>query len=702
MYGAAEGPGSKRPDIGATTSWRWPRAPRPRVWARCTSRPNKWRASRGWRSSTAAVEQRRAGRPSGPLRTTRYSRACYARPAMPELRSTSDRLELALACAAISRGLRSILLLDASEATLLRAVNVLARLIRELTGREAIPVPVASAAGEDDLWNRPRLLADDTGYGLLDGLGPLALSGDERQVPVLVVRDLARLELPAARGLLLVLDCDVAHLERNGASRTWRPDAFCVAACDRQHAAGVSAHLLDRFALRLKGVFPLESRDRSAAIVRWLDATDIEPPAHHAAWAAPTPPWPRVTQPALDHVLHYLATRASNRRAIALARLAVAVARLETPGGAVLQAHVDRAAELMGLRAPLASAPAPDAPADEAAASTPEISADANEERPATIVSADTGDHGVGVGPGTRSIDVPAAEAFPASELTASAVSDPYPEDAAGGEHMLALLKDVPTRFRSRSVPRGRVVGIQQTRTAHDLALLATLLTAAKWQPYRAQHCADPGDGGMSLWPTDLRTYRRAPDPEHVLALLLDFTCLEGWDWPALLLAHLRWAYARRAAICLVRVGAADAHPDTRADRLITRNLLDPRLDRALDASSGHATPLAHGLQLAGQTLRHGIHHGQGVVRHARLVVATDGRGNVPLHLGPDLTVQRAVERAGIEDALVEARKIRALSAVETVVLDPQPALYPRLVADLAQALGAAVVRDERGRKDYS
>ena len=177
--------------------------------------------------------------------------------------------------------------------------------------------------------------------------------------------------------------------------------------------------------------------------------------------------------------------------------------------------------------------------------------------------------------------------------------------------------------------------------------------------------------------------------------LVLDFTCLDDWDWLALLLPHLRWAYVGRAAVALVRVGAADAREAMRADRLVARNLLDPRLDRALDAGAGNATPLAHGLQLARHTLRQGIQHGQGMIREARLVVATDGRGNVPLPLhSRDLAApQEGVGRAGVDDAHDEARKIRALPAIECVVLDPQPQLYPRLVTDLAAALGATIMR---------
>ena len=240
-------------------------------------------------------------------------------------------------------------------------------------------------------------------------------------------------------------------------------------------------------------------------------------------------------------------------------------------------------------------------------------------------------------------------------------------------------------------MPRGPIVGVQRAREARDLALLSTLLEAAKWQGYREQESgsADPR-GRLILWPSDLRSYRRTAQPETLLALVLDFTCIDGWR--RLLIPHLRWAYAKRASVCLVRVGASDAQQYTRADRLLARTLLDPRVDRALQAGPGSATPLAHGLALVAQTLRHGMHHGQGIVRQARLVVATDGRGNVPMHLRPDGEVDAAGTHAALTDALTEAKKIARLSAVTSVVLDAGPVLYRHLITDLAEALGAAVM----------
>ena len=57
--------------------------------------------------------------------------------------------ELALACAAISPGLRTVLVLNADERTLQFAADILARYVRDLTGRTTVTVAVPSASDED-------------------------------------------------------------------------------------------------------------------------------------------------------------------------------------------------------------------------------------------------------------------------------------------------------------------------------------------------------------------------------------------------------------------------------------------------------------------------------------------------------------------------------------------------------------------------
>jgi magnesium chelatase subunit D len=159
------------------------------------------------------------------------------------------------------------------------------------------------------------------------------------------------------------------------------------------------------------------------------------------------------------------------------------------------------------------------------------------------------------------------------------------------------------------------------------------------------------------------------------------------------LLPYLQWAYVERANVCLIQVGAADAQDELRAEKREADNILVPRIRNRLEVNWGRATPLAHGLDLALQTLRHRLQHGRSTVQKAVLVVVTDGRGNVPLAASRAGKVTPPVGRQGIEDAMAVAQQIAALKGVEAVVLNPQPKHYGDLPVELAQALGAKIAK---------
>jgi magnesium chelatase subunit D len=624
------------------------------------------------------------------------------------------RLVQGLAAAALTPKLRSILLFNADGEMLSGIAELLRRLLNAATGREVTPVRLGGSPSEDDLWVTPRL-AFRAGRPVVENDPGLLLTAEHSGLPLIVVPDLAVLGLPVARGLVAVLGADTASLERHGTSWTWQPDACWLAACDRAATGRVSPHLIDRFALRLDASQRITDQQRVAIIQRWLDRgstvlevddTVIAKMLHRLRDHSGE--WPEVAGEALARVFDFLPTNDSvgHRREITLVRLAVALARLQTPHGQVTANHVTQAAELIGL----ATTTPPKAQLRQ---TTEESAAGASKGDPtrSPIPSTTTGTAskvaaspmGAGLTADEELVfESDAAETLDEAMLP-NVSRDPYPEDHAPIERDASALKLASPRRGAATIPRGPIIGVQPTRTTQDLALLATVLTAAKWQPYRRAQATSalgalptPPDAWMQLWPTDLRSYRRAPIPEQLLALLVDYTCLAGWDWSTSLLSHLRWAYVERAGVCLVRVGAADSRVDVRADRLATRNVLDPRLDTMLVAGPGRATPLAHGLFLVLQALRHGLQHGQGVVRRARLVVITDARGNVPLRLGPDLQMIGPVGVGGIEDTISVAREIRALPTVETVLVDPKPEFYPNLVGSLALALGATVEQGHR------
>jgi magnesium chelatase subunit D len=216
-------------------------------------------------------------------------------------------------------------------------------------------------------------------------------------------------------------------------------------------------------------------------------------------------------------------------------------------------------------------------------------------------------------------------------------------------------------------------------------------LEAAKFQPIRQQSAAN-GNRRLVLSPTDLHCYRRAPVAEQMLMLVLDRTCLRDCNWQEELLPYLSWAYVERASVCLIQVGAVDARHELRAERVMAQSILVPRISAEIEAGRGKATPLAHGLDLALQTLRHALQHGRSTVQQAVLVVISDGRGNVPLEASLLDRIAPPVGRKGVEDALQVAERIRGLDGVKAVLLNPQPKQYADFPLELAEAIGATVV----------
>ena len=198
---------------------------------------------------------------------------------------------------------------------------------------------------------------------------------------------------------------------------------------------------------------------------------------------------------------------------------------------------------------------------------------------------------------------------------------------------------------------------------------------------------------------TDLRSYRRAPDPEHLLILLMDLTALPDWEWSDLIFPHLRSVWTSIGpGIYLIRVGADDAPVQTRAQRLLTRNLLDRRLDRALAAGKGRATPLAHGLVLALESSGATSSKAEGPYdRHVSWPSPTDvatsrsrwsPTSGFPGEAGASASRTLSPDRPGLQGPAERGREI---------LVDPGPDAYEDLVTQLAAALGARVVRRSIG-----
>lgn len=595
-----------------------------------------------------------------------------------------------LASAALHPGLRSILVFDVSPAGLRSAAEMLAQMLAVVTDTKVITASLGAVETEEELWGGLSLRQENSDRPFEWRAG-LVGSRAEPALRVIVTPDLTRLGLAAARACVALMGTEVAHLERHGHQDRWRSNLCWIAGCDRAQVGALSPHLLDRFALRLQGK-EVKQPDRADSLRTWLETVEQQP-------ETTSPPLPielsdrllqarqhrpAITDAASRRVLDYLAISEeySLRRDLALLRLAQTQAQL---AGAIQVdvPQVDGAAQMIGLKLnssaldmpPLAPPAEPKQPLTQPDSFQPEIPDQKNFERSNL--------------PGSRT------EVYqPDSRETLDSTSfemgttqtNPYPEDTAIVQRESASLRLPPRHFKPAALGRGEIIGVEPATLPQDIALVSTLLEAAKYRSVR------PASQGLRLSPTDLRRYRRAAVPEQLLMLVLDHTCLRECQWQAALLPYLQWAYVERANVCLIQVGAANATQELQAEKVVAQNVLVPRISQGLEMGGGQATPLAHGLDLALQTLRHALQHGRSAVQQAVLVVISDGRGNVPLEASrANEKPMQPVNRQGIEDALQVAQQISGLKQVEAVVLNPQPKYYANLPVKLAQALGAKI-----------
>ncbi|BAZ21098.1 Mg-chelatase subunit ChlI-like protein [Kalymmatonema gypsitolerans NIES-4073] len=619
---------------------------------------------------------------------------------------TTDPFTRALACAAISPGLRSILVFDAAPETLRLATQTTAQMLEVVTGHQVVPVTLGTFEAEDDLWGS---------WGLGSELELLQwklglLTGGQKKSPLrlVMIPDLTKLSLAAARACVVLMGADVAHLERHGQHEQWQPNLCWLAGCASDEVGMVSPHLLDRFALRLSGLVN-KNTTREAEIRELLDErkleneTTPEPLSKEIYQILQTAvqQYPKITDEALARIFNYTASQVYwHRREITLARLSLAIARLDGAAEITVE-HVNTAARIIGLRPiaqqidELSKVPAPPV------TPLPEPPKP-DEVKPPPLYSLPDQSN-------VSASSEPIYESDTPQQLEPTIVYhpvNPYPEDKAPIEREAASLRLPIRRFRSKTSAYGSIIGVEKAKNLQDLALVRTLLEAAKFQAFRQQSTAN-AQRRLALRVTDFHSYRRAPVAEQMLTLVMDYTCLRECNWRQGLLPYLSWAYVERASICLIQVGVAKNIYDSRkyvagktkvspeelrAERILARNILVPRIAAGIEAESGKATPLAHGLDLALQTLRHALQHGRSKVQQALLVVISDGRGNVPLEASRAGKIKLPVGSEGVKNALQIAERIRDLKGVKTVLLNPQPKEYTELPLELANALGAAMV----------
>lgn len=594
-----------------------------------------------------------------------------------------------LDCMAVNSALDGMLVQGASAATLEYLATGLAQRMRIVSKWDTDQVWLGSAETEDALWGVPGMPAGWNTEGLLTP------PGQTRRI--VIVPDLSRLSLAAARAGVTTLGAKWVDVERRGQSQRFAMQLRWIAAVADEDVGNVSAHLLDRFAIRVR--FTAEPmRDRRAWLQRQLEG---EGAARHESDLThlSTIDWQlkrSVSKAALQRAMVLTDSIAGSMRApLALLRLAAAHARLL--GADVIEVNaVNAAAKLLGRVVPRTA----DTVAEPELPHVQGDQADPGATGPASQVQPESGpltevDHGTGDEVLDDSGDSDALVATDESSATVQAPAEPPPAEPGAPPREYASLRLPFQQVRVAAAGRGAITGTRRSDTLQDLAVTETLFAAAPFQAWRRKQL-DRNSGGIILRRPDLRSYRRAPPAGQLFVLVLDYTSVAGRQWLGALVPYLAEAYSTRAELCVVRVGAASAKNPLRADSVVARNVLVPSVAAALDEPAGHATPLADGLSLALRTLRNTLGHGRATTRQATLVVVTDGRGNVSLDASREGRWTGRVGRRGIDDARHVAQHLRGIAHLQRVLINPGPAELRDLPLSLAAALGALVVPLER------
>jgi magnesium chelatase subunit D len=620
---------------------------------------------------------------------------------MVQSREEEDFCKL-LTVAAIESSLQGLLVFDATEKDLLKFADRWLQILAITYQSPAQRLTLNSGTTEEHLWGHFGISAKEDRQNSRIIWQPSKLVQHDGNSLLVVIPDLTRLSLSASRACVALLDSEWASLQRDGIDHTWQPQFWCIAGCQSDRLGEVSPHLLDRFALRCKspnvkyfeGLSPIERfKNSDRASESNIDTVDLSPTCLQLAERSREIIANRImatmTDEAIARIQAYFTQKVplGMRRLLALARLARGLASLEN-AAEVSIAMVDRAAKILGISHNLSL---PSQPVIEPIKPNPikpkesKVNPQPNPQEPDDVGNKEQ----------TQSVVKPDVEVvFPAVESEPETLDNPYLEDDSPAMRELEPLKIPIASARSPRSGFGHPIGTQPAATLEDISLFGTVFEAAKFQNYRRNLPRFKNESHhFRIWLSDLRSYRRVPMPQYQLICAIDFTCLQDREWENALIPHLRdWAYVNRASISIIRIGAKGASEPLRSHLVQVRNLLAREVFQSLEGEAGAATPLAHGLDLAARTAKAALQHGRNQMVRVRVVVLTDGRGNIPLQASLDGVLNH---RVSYEDALKAAKVLAEIPRLEIVLLDPQPMFYADKVRDLAEALSAVVEKVE-------
>jgi magnesium chelatase subunit D len=601
-------------------------------------------------------------------------------------------LERLLECVAISDELSGLLLVGASASMVDTLADRLTELLPAAGATHIDRVRLGSGETEDSLWGVPGVPAQWGGGALL-----MPPEGSTRLV---IAPELSRLSRPAARAAVSLLDSREITIQRRGQVIPMAVRQRWLAGIAESDLQRVSPHLLERFAIRIR-VQEKVGRDRvatlkaklSGATARLVDRDSVER-VRNALCASRL--GPDVLALAMT-ICETSGLGASMRPAISLLRVAEAWARLERADELSKEVLV-KTARALGLNVELAAPRADPAPTGAAPEEPREDDAREPDTTVSKLPSGETSDELASLLGAT--FDDKDLEYQPGDVISpeqpeisvAQMTQDPVTLEKLPPRTEFTTLRLPWRQARAAEGGRGSIVGTRRTESVKDLAIFDTLFAALPYQSVRRATYNIDADRLVVLR-SDLRSYRRLPIAIEQLILVLDYTALQKRRWQTTVLPFLSDAYAARAEICIIKVGAANARNEACADRMVLRSVLVPGVAEAFRESAGRATPLADGLAQALLFIKQTMGHGRGSTRSTTLIVVTDGRGNVPLEASRQGKLAANVGMTGIEDAKRVAREICVLPNVKRYLVNPEPDWMRELPFVLASFLGAKVVK---------
>ncbi|MDR3639090.1 MAG: VWA domain-containing protein [Isosphaeraceae bacterium] len=565
-------------------------------------------------------------------------------------------MKRALILAAIHPGLGGVLIQGSKGAAKSTAVRALASLLpdievcpgdpfRRARGEDVPGWPLPEGAGFEPhpvaLVNFPVGATDDRVTGSLNLERALA-TGSRAFEPGLLAT--------AHRGILyidevnllgdhlvdLLLDAaamGVNHVEREGV--TFRhPSRFVLVGTMNPEEGELRPQLLDRFGLAVE-VEPMNDPRARAEVVRRRLAFETDPDGFRQRWAeadrregerivAAQQLLPSVVVP--ERVLDSLCARCAREGAdglradLTIYKAATALAAYEGRTTVTLD-DVDAVAELaLAHRRTKPRQPSPPPPPPNGQGEP-----DNRDGRASSAPRTDAGGRSSDSSLRAESSGPPAGDDVQPQWIAASEPralpSDAFrpagpPIGQAPGRRGRASVPDRRGVFVRTSIPRGR---------ATDPAVGATLRAAAPLQALRGRIAPGP----MIVRPSDVRDKVRLRPARRLVLFVVDASRSMGArrrmaETKAAVLSLLVHAYQKRDKVGLITFGGTSARlalPPTRSVRTAASHL------NALPV--GGATPLGHGLELAGRIIDATRKREPGVA--SWVVLLTDGRANVPL-----------------------------------------------------------------------